>query len=71
MSTKLNGSKYWYVVLTIHLNTSPLLHTVKRGKSSTLNNSISHKSFIYTQFKCQTILYTLKSQKQFHFKEFH
>ena len=57
MSTHLNCFKYCYVALTIHLNTSQCLHLVKWSNSSISNNSILHKSFVYTQFKCQIVLF--------------
>ena len=51
---QLNYSTYCYVSLTIQLDISHCLHLVKWENSSTANNSIQHKSFICTQFKCQT-----------------
>ena len=51
--TKLNGSKYFYVISIIQLR-----HTLKEFQVLLLNtnNSIKHKSFVCTQFKCQTVL---------------
>ena len=33
------------------------LHTVNWSNSSISDNSIYHKSFVCTQFKCQTVLF--------------
>ena len=40
--TQLNGFKYCYVSVTIQLNNSHFLYTVKWSNSSISNNSISH-----------------------------
>ena len=53
--TQLKGSKYCYVSLAIQLNINYLFtHTVKWSNSVILNNLIKQKSFLCTQFKCQT-----------------
>ena len=48
--TKLNSSKYWFVLLTIQLNISKL-HTVELSNSSILNNSILYESITLNDFK--------------------
>ena len=51
-SAKLNGSKYCNITLTIQLNLSHLLNY-----QTVSNYSIYRKSFVCTQFKCQTVLF--------------
>ena len=53
-STKVNGSKYCYVSLTIQLKISHLFTHGKNTDSSISINSIYHKSFVCAQSKCQT-----------------
>ena len=58
-STKLNGSKYCYVSLTIQWKISHLFKHSQITKISISNNSI-YKSFVCILFKCQTVLYDQK-----------
>ena len=55
-STKLDGSKYCYISLTILLNINYIVYT-QLNVESVLFQTIQFMSFICAQFKCQTILF--------------
>ena len=53
-------SKWFQVLLCITTNSTKhqsFVHTVKWSNSSISNNSLSHKLFPCSQFKCQTLLF--------------
>ena len=55
--TKLNSSKYCYVSLTVQLNISHLFTRSQMINNSISNYSVQHASFVYPQFKCQTVIF--------------
>ena len=53
---QLNVSKYCYASLTIQLKYQSFVY-ILLNDSSISNNSIQHKLFVCTQFRCQTVLF--------------